>query len=1021
MNLPAWSVRNAAFVFVVVALFTLVGVLSYRTMPRLEDPSINIPVYVLTAVYPGTSPEDMEELVVDPVEDVLEDIDDIDAVISEIQEGVAVVRIEGSYALDDWDEKYDEIVRELGPLREELPGGIVLYEIEQFKQEDRAVVHQIALTSPAAPFRELEAIAEDLEKRLEALTGVKAARPEAFPDRQVRVSIDFQRCVAQNVPPAQILGLLQANNANVPGGDVATGNLNFSLKTSGSYDDLNELRETVVGSNDGKLVYLADVAEVRFAYADERWRVRYNGERAVLISVLTENNSNLVAVNDEIHAALAAARLDLPPTVALHTVFEQAPAVSARISDFFGNLLQGVLLVGVVILLFLGFRAAAVVMVIIPLCILMALALLNANGFAIQQISIAALVIALGLLVDNGIVVIENINAFLRRGMAPAEAAARGTAEVGWAIVSSTATTVLAFYPLSQLGGGPGEFLISLPVTVMLTLGISLLLALTFSPLLAAKLLRYREGRRDPLPQRVLEKFVRRVYRPALRWSLRRGLVVIGVAVALLVGAVSLFPTIGVSFFPSADKPLLLIDIETPPGSSFEATDRAVAYVEAMLDTTDYVRDYTANVGHGNPMIYYNRLPFSFRKNAGQVLVNFEAWDPARFYWTLQRFREHLGAYAGGKLTFQELKNGAPVKAPIEFRLTGTDATRVRALTQQVEQIVASTPGVVNVENDQDDRKTDLDVRLNYTKAGLIGLDRLDFDQTILASLSGLTIAELNLADGEDYPLNARIPFGPNGRAPGIEDFDDVYLTTRTGAQVPLRQVADLSFSSGPASLTHYDLERVASVTADVSNADQTVVLTQEIIDRIEAEVDFPVGYGYSVGGEYEDQRATFGTLGLILGLAMLAIFAVLVLQFRSLTQPLIVFSAIPLAVTGSFVALWITGWSFSFFAFVGFISLIGIVVNNSIILVDYINQLREEGTELLAAIQQGSERRFVPIVLTTLTTILGLLPLTAQATSLWSPLGWTIIGGMVSSTILVLLVVPVLYKWLSRTERLAE
>ncbi len=1011
MTLPNWSVKNGAFILVVTLIATAIGVLSYQSMPRSEDPSINLPVYLLTVVYPGTSPADMEELIVDPLEDVVENIDDITQVVTEISEGLAIIRIEAEFGLSDWDEKGTEIERELNTIRDELPTGIVFYEFEQFKQEDRAVVHQIALTSPAAPYHELETIAEDIEEKVERVSGVREVKTEAFPERQVRVSLDFQRCVAQNIPPAQVLGVLQQNNANVPGGDLGAGSRNFSIKTSGSYEDLDELRETVIGSANGKIIYLRDVADVQFAYADDQWRARYNGERAILLSVLIEGTSNIIDVNAGIHEQLDIARAALPPTVAIHTAFEQAPAVSSRITDFFGNLLQGVILVGIIIFLFLGFRSSVIVMVVIPLCILISLALLNGAGFAIQQISIAALVIALGLLVDNGIVVVENINAYLRQGYAPAEAAAKGTAEVGWAIVSSTVTTLLAFFPLTQLGGGPGEFLKSLPVTVMLTLGVSLLLALTFSPLVASKILRYRKARRAPWPQRMLEKFVEKVYRPTLDWGLRRGLIVIIAALAMLVGAVSLFPSVGVSFFPTADKPLLLIDVKTPPGTGLDETDAAVAYVESVLDSIDYVKDYTANIGHGNPFIYYNRLPPNYNKNIGQVMVNLDGWDPYQFYPLLRDLRRTLGAYAGAEIEFQELKNGAPVKAPVEFRISGPDEEVVAGLVRQVEAVMVATPGIINLKNALLDRKTDLSIDLNRDKAGLIGLSPLDFDQTVLVSLSGLDFDKVSLAGGEEYPLNVRIPFNEE---PGIEDFNRVYFTTATGAQVPLQQVADLSFTNSPASLSHYNLEPIASLTADVTNADQTVQITQQIIDELD-KLDWPAGYSYSAGGEYEDQQATFGTLGIILVLAMLAIFAVLVLQFRSLLQPLIVFSAIPLAVTGSFVALWLTGWSFSFFAFVGFISLIGIVVNNSIIMVDYMNQLRDEGLALGEAIRQGSERRFIPIVLTTLTTILGLLPLTAQATSLWSPLGWTIIGGMISSTLLTLLVVPVLYGWLTR------
>jgi len=307
--------------------------------------------------------------------------------------------------------------------------------------------------------------------------------------------------------------------------------------------------------------------------------------------------------------------------------------------------------------------------------------------------------------------------------------------------------------------------------------------------------------------------------------------------------------------------------------------------------------------------------------------------------------------------------------------------------------------------------KTELSLALNKEKAGLLGLSYLDFDQGVRASLTGLRVDRVSLDDGEKYPLVVRMPFDEE---PDLSDFNKVYFATRTGGQVPLRQVADFEFQAASAEILHFNLDRHASVTASVVDADKTVPLTQEVLEKLKS-VELPKGYSFYAAGEYENQQSAFGDLGIILLLAQIGIFAILVLQFRSILQPLVVFSAIPLAITGSFFALYLTGWSFSFFAFVGFISLIGIVVNNSIIMVDYMNQLRKEGMSLDEAVRVGSERRFTPIVLTSITTILGLVPLTATASNLWSPLGWTIIGGMVSSTLLVLLIVPVLYRWFSK------
>ncbi|MEM1328350.1 MAG: efflux RND transporter permease subunit [Bacteroidota bacterium] len=1010
MNLPTWAIRNASFVIVLVVLAVAMGVLSFLGMPRSEDPKFTLPTYTVVVVYPGTSPADMEELIADPIEEVIDELDDIEDIITELEEGLMVMRIEGRFGVDP-SEQFDEVVREVNTVRPDLPAGIVSFEVDQFKPEDRNVVHLYALASDEASYGLLQEQAEQLEAQLEKVQGVKKVDVQAYPEKEVRISLDFQRMANQNIPLAQVIGILQQNNANIPGGEVNASNKTFSIKTTGGYNTLEDIRQTVVSSGNGNLVYLKDIATIRMDYEDWRWKARVNGKRAVFAAVKLERDANILQVSEQIKSTAQAFELNLPSNIDLVTAFEQAPAVEARINGFFNNLLQGVLLVGVIIFIFLGWRASSIIITVIPLCVMIALAVLNLAGYGLQQLSIAALVIALGLLVDNGIVVLENINRFLKEGYSKREAAAKGAGEVAPAIISSTVTTLLAFFPLTQLGEGPGEFLRSLPLTVIFTLVISLILALTLSPLLASKLMKLSNSERKPLIDRILDSVIVNIYRPALNFSLRFGWLVLLLAVGLLAFSVSLFPKIGVSFFPTADKPMLLVEVETPFGSSLAETEEAVLFVENILKEMDFVDNFTTNIGHGNPQVYYNRVPESFRKTHGQILVNFEAWNPEQFYGSLKTLREQFEDYPNADITFKELKNGAPVEAPIEIRVLGEDTKILKELAAEVETIVAATPGVINVNNPLSIDKTQLKLKLNREKAGLVGLSYLEFDRTVRASLNGLRIDEVSLEDNEKYAMTVRLPFDEQ---PSIDDFNKVYFTTQTGAQVPLRQVANLEFEAASSEIRHYNLDKNATVMADVVDADATVPITLEIIDKL-GEKDFPEGYSYAVGGEYEDQQSTFGSLGIILALAQVGIFAVLVLQFRSIVQPLIVFSSMPLAITGSFIALYLTGWSFSFFAFVGLISLIGIVVNNSIILVDYINQLLAEGKPLLEAIQEGSERRFTPIVLTSITTILGLIPLTAQASSLWSPLGLTIIGGMISSTFLTLLIVPVLYKWLTR------
>ena len=737
------------------------------------------------------------------------------------------------------------------------------------------------------------------------------------------------------------------------------------------------------------------------------------------ITLTQKAGVNLIRLSEEITVVTEAFSNQLTSDVKLVSAFEQAPAVQGRINDFFSNLLQGIVLVGVVIFLFLGFRSSTIIMVVIPLSIIMAIGALDFNGYALQQISIAALVIALGLLVDNGIVVVENIVRFQREGYPLKEAAYKGTAEVGYAVISSTVTTLLSFAPLALLNSGAGEFLRSLPVTVILVLIASLVLAITFTPIMASKVL---SSKRKPTQQsggfvsRLLDKAVEKIYQPMLRGAIKRWYFVIPGALLIFMGSFSLFPKIGVSFFPTADKPLLLIEVDTPEGTNLDETERAVDYVEGVLSQMDYVRDYLSNTGHGNPMVYYNRINEEYKKNHAQLLVNFEHWDPEAFYGALAKLRQKFTQYPDALITFSELKNGPPFEAPIEIKVIGEDLDTLRRLAADLEVMIRETEGTINVDNPLSQNRTDLKVAINKDKAGMIGLPVSDVDLAVRASMAGLKVDEVTLEDGDEYDLIVRMPFD---EAPSINDFNKVHLATITGAQVPLKQVAQVQFEPAVNEIQHYNYQRNTAVTAGVVNPDLTTAITLDLMERLEA-YELPAGYEFYVAGEYESQQETFGDLGTLLIIAMLGIFAVLVLQFRSFVQPLVVFSAVPLAITGSLVALYITGWSFSFFAFVGFISLVGIVVNNSIILVDYTNQLRRQGVSKLDALYKATSTRFRPILLTTTTTILGLLPLTAQSSGLWSPLGWTIIGGMISSTLLTLFIVPILYKLFVKEKNLA-
>jgi multidrug efflux pump subunit AcrB len=1057
MTLPKLATENYQFTLVATVLLVVLGLSSYWSMPRSEDPQFDISTTRVVTVYPGASPEDIETLVVDPMEEAINEAENIKELETRIFNGVALTIVE-FHADTDPDATFDDVSEAVARVRPTLPDGVRTIELIKTTPAD-ANIFQAALVSPDAPMLTLKREAERLERAFEQIDGVQRSEIWAYPEPEVRVGLSMEKLRELGITSEQVIQSIQATAENVPGGTVDAGPKRFNVQTTGDYESVEDVARTVVHGQGDRLVYLKDVADVRLDYADDTHRGRLNGERAVFVTVVQRDGTNIFTVRQGIEEKMNRVRASLPDGVSLEPVFDQSTSVEERVGGFFANLMQGIALVGLVVLLALGFRAAAVVMTAIPVAIMIAINWVDVTGYGLQQMSIVGLVIALGLLVDNAIVVTENAARYLRKGYSGLEAAAKGTAEVGWAIVAATVTSVLAFGPLVTLPGTAGDFTRSMPLTVVYALVASLLLSLTLTPMLSGKLLgtsfgglgvwasvRERLGwassqsdeppvqenvaTDDSMPagpqttdndqqaptqtsgplQRLLDRAVETVYRDTLGWALDHPKTVLTVAVAALIGSAALFPMIGVSLFPKAEKPQFLINVETPEGSSLDYTDGVVADVERMLDAEPEVKRHAANVGRGNPRVYYNVYPERQRPTVGQVYV--ELHSPDAVPPVARRLRSRLKEYAGAEFELEIFENGPPVEAPIAIKVIGPNLEVLRDLSTDLERTIRETPGTRNVENPRREPKTDLKVNVDRDKAGLIGVPLATVDQTVLTGLSGLPVATYRDGTGEDYDVVVRLPL--DGR-PTVADFDRLYVSSVLGARVPLRQIADLELERKANRIDHFDLERAATVTADVAVEEgyNEVAVTQQIVEKLD-EATLPAGYRYHVAGKLGATQDNFANLGQALFLAMLGILAVLVLQFQSFRQPLIIFAAIPLAIIGAFPALYLTGYTFSFMAFVGFISLVGIVVNNSIILVDYANQLLGEGHSVREAVTTSGETRFTPILLTVMTTIGGLLPLTLTLSEMWTPLGLVIIGGLLASTFLTLLVVPVLYALLT-------
>lgn len=1008
MRIPRLAIENYQFSIIILLTLVAMGVLAFFTMPRSEDPAVAKPGASVIVLYPGATPLDMEQLVVEPIETAMNELEDIKKITARAGDGWSGVYVEFLVGSDP-DEKYSDIVQKVNSIRDQLPDEIFALRTQKWQVNDVSIL-QLALVSDSSSYRELENETERLKKRLERVPGVRNVDTWAFPEQEVHLSLNLEKMAQLRLSIQQVQQVIESENLNIPGGHLDLGDRRFNVQTSGTYQSLDDIRNTIIHSDGTKLIYLKDIATVEMDYEDLTYFARFNQHKAVWLTLTQKEKANIFNVMNHIKDEINDFQKTLSPKIQLKTVFDQSQSVAYRLNGFFMNLLQGVLLVGIVIFLAMNVRAAIIVMLAIPISILIGIGFVDVSGYGFQQMTIAGLVIVLGILVDNAIVVTENIIRYLRKGLSFTEAAITGTNEIGWPIVSATITTVLSFVPLMMIGDVTGDYIRSMPVTVVFTLVASLLVALTLTPYLATRILKKEAPTRRKFFPRLLNRIIEKQYRQTLKYALSHRKLVVFLTLFVFVGSLALFRLVGISFFPKAEKPQFLIDIEAPEGTSLAKTEKITRDVEALLARRDEIKHFAANIGKGNPRIYYNVLATTEMSNRAQLFVELKNRDLDLIANLIRDLRQKFLHYPGAKIEVQELEQGPPVEAPIAVKLLGKNLSVLRTIARDVEAIVAETPGTININNPLRTTKTDLQVKINREKAALFGVPIAVIDQTVRACVAGISASNYRDSSGKEYQIVLSLPDAHNF---SISDFEMIYVPSLKGMQVPLKQLATIELKSSPLGITHYNLKRSVTIAADVVGDVSVDGATRQVIDQLE-KYNWPRGYRFVIGGELESRQESFGGLYLAVLIASLGILAVLVLQFKSFSQPLIVFSAVPLAVVGSILALLITGYSFSFTAFVGLTSLVGIVVNNSIILVDYSNQLVKNGSGFWEAIQIAGETRFQPIILTTGTTIGGLLPLTLQGGTLWAPMGWTIIGGLLVSTVLTLVVVPVLYSLLS-------
>jgi multidrug efflux pump subunit AcrB len=1031
VSIWAFAVRRWQFTLVMFALLIALGLASFANIARSEDPSFPFPAADISVVWPGANPADMERLIVKPIEDAVNTLENVKKIQSSAFDGLAVVHTEFYYGGDP-EKKQDEVIREFNRIRSSLPPDITQIDIRKDSPGLVSIV-QMALVSDGASWRELKEKAENLKDIFESVPGVRTAETWAFPNPEVRVAIDLQRLARVGVSLDQVIRTIQGQNQNVPGGSVDVGLRRYNLRTSGSYTSLEQIADTVVGAGGGREVRVRDIAEVSWQTEEQTYTGRYNGKRAVFVTANQKDNTNIFKVRDGIYARLAEFERTLPADIKLERGFDQSKNVSNRLGQLGEDFAIAIALV-LLTLLPLGLRAAGVVMISIPLSLAIGVALLYVAGFGLNQLSIAGFVLALGLLVDDSIVVVENIARYVRKGYGRMEAAIAATDQIYLAVLGCTATLVLAFLPLLFLPEGAGEFIRSLPAAILFTVLASLFVALTIIPFLASRMLRDNSpraaatagamarliGRFDLLADRLLQRvmqIIHNVYGPALRWALARPKSTLLAALGLFLIIAATIPVIGFSLFPSADVPQFVIRVDAPDGASVEETDRALRFVEARLAEHPEVKRWYTHLGHGTPFVYYNYFSQGRTANLGEVFVELRAFDPKRTPKLFEALRARFNEYAAARISLKQFQQGPPVDAPVAIRIVGPEVEGLRRIAGQVEQVLKATPGTRDVNNPSRLLRTDLDLGIDTEKAGLLGVSALEVNRTVRLAVAGLSAGQFRASNGDEYDITLRLPMGER---PGIEALDAIEVGSSGGRQIPLREISTPHFETVTNSITRYNRERQVTVSANTHPDFNTARVTAQVVKRL-GEIGLPPGYRFVIAGDAEAQQESFSGLLPAILVAVFGILAVLVLEFGSFRSTAIVAGVIPLGLTGALLALLVTGYTLSFTSIIGMIALIGIEIKNSILLVDFTNQLRERGTPLDQAIQEAGEVRFLPILLTSATAIGGLTPLAVQGSALYSPLAIVIIGGLISSTLLARLVTPVMYKLLPPTVQSTE
>ncbi|PRY42523.1 efflux RND transporter permease subunit [Umezawaea tangerina] len=999
-SLARLSLANRALVALVAVIATAFGIYAIPSLKQELLPSLEFPAAVVVAPFPGANPELVEEQVAKPIETAVRGVAGVTDVTSTSRDGSATVQVQFDFGLPVAD-VVNDLQQALTRIRAQLPQGVDPQVIAGSTDNLPAVV--LAVSSDTDQRELADQVTRTVVPELQAIAGVREAAVTGARKQNITITPDQAKLAAAKVAPTAIPEALRSNGISIPAGTLTEADKSLSVQVGGKLSTLDEVRELRVSG-----ARLGDVAAVEQAPAPATSITRTNGKDSLGISMTLAPDGNAVALSHAVRDKLPQLAATLGSGAALTIVFDQAPFVEKSIEGLTSEGALGLLFAVLVILVFLfSLRSTLVTAVSIPLSVLVALIALWIGDYSLNVLTLGGLTIAIGRVVDDSIVVLENIKRHLSYGEDKRRAVLDGVREVAGAVTASTLTTVAVFLPIAVVGGLIGQLFSAFAITVTVALVASLLVSLTVIPVLAYWFLKPGKEDGPEAAERERRNVLQRVYVPILRFATRRRLVTVLIAVAVFIGTLGLVPLLQTNFIDSSGQNTLSLKQEMPVGTSLAATDAAAKKVEAVLGDLDAVETYQVTIGSqqgfaafgggGNP----STASFSITLKQDTDTPAVEADLRKRAEALTDAGDITVGAGGGG---------GGFNANTVAVSVTAADADVLRTASDQVREAVQGTSGLTDVTSDLGDSAPRVQVTLNRAAAGPLGLTDAAVGQLVSQAFRGTTITQLTI-DGELQDVVLR-----GGPAP--TDLEQVKGLPLAGG-LKLGDVAAVTQVDGPVQIKRVDGDRSVSVSATAT--DQNIgAVTAELQKKLDA-LTLPAGAAFSIGGVSADQQDAFGDLGLALLVAIAIVFLIMVVTFRSLIQPLILLVSIPFAATGAIVLLLATDTALGVPALIGVLMLVGIVVTNAIVLMDLINQYRAQGMGIQEAVIEGGRRRLRPILMTAAATIFALAPMALGITGsggfISQPLAVVVIGGLVSSTLLTLVLVPTLYTMVENTK----